>query len=338
MLIYRRLFAKKNKMNENLSNKKKPILFDLFAGYGGFHKGLEQAGFDFEKVYFSEIDKHAIANYRYNYEKAEHIGAVEHILDSGIERADIITFGSPCQDFSIAGKRSGLVGERSSLIEYALAAIAHFRPSVYIWENVKGAFSSNNGEDFWAIIKAFADLDYEFEAQLINTLWFLPQNRERIFLVGRLADRCTGQIFPIGENDGLSEQANSTGKRRTQAEHCSTIKENFGNKADDTFIVTDAGYKDSRDKLRDYTEFCPTIKSNYGTGGNNVPIVNRMRRLTEIECERLQGLPDDWTRYGNYDGVIKEISATQRYKMLGNGATVKAVEEIGKRILQNTEL
>ncbi|MDR2964004.1 MAG: DNA cytosine methyltransferase [Bacteroidales bacterium] len=113
------------------------ILLDLFSGYGGFHKGLCAAGFKFSHVYFSEIDKHAIANYTYNYETAEHIGSVEHILESGIKRPDIITFGSPCQDFSIAGKRHGLAGERSSLIEYALTAIAHSRPTVFIWENVK---------------------------------------------------------------------------------------------------------------------------------------------------------------------------------------------------------
>jgi len=207
-----------------------------------------------------------------------------------------------------------------------------------------------------------------------RTLWFLPQNRERIFLVGRIAGQCTGQVFPIGENDGLFEQANKTGKRRTQAEYCSTIEENFGGKADDTFIVsytrdnkgsverynlkgtantitsatggtgntsqfiiTDARVR-SNEKERNYTKYSPTITSLYGTGGNNVPIVNRIRRLTEIECERLQGLPDDWTKFGNYDGTIKEIPMSQRYKLLGNGVTVKVVEEIGKNILKNTEI
>ena len=182
---------------------KELVLLDLFSGIGGFHKGLADAGFRFRKVYFAEVDKYAIANYKYNYENAEHIGGVEAVLTAGIERPDIITFGSPCQDFSMAGKRRGLDGERSSLIEHALSAIHHFRPSVFIWENVKGTFSSNAGADFWAIIKAFADIGgYGFEWQLVNTDWVLPQNRERIYLVGHLTAEFGNwqRVFPFEES------------------------------------------------------------------------------------------------------------------------------------------
>jgi DNA (cytosine-5)-methyltransferase 1 len=344
------------------------ILLDLFSGYGGFRKGLEQAGFKFSKVYYSEIDKHAIANYKYNYETAEHIGAVKDIFYKGIERPDIITFGSPCTDFSVIGKRSGLFGNQSSLIRYAFAAISHFQPSIFIWENVKGVFSSNDGADFWAIIQAFANIgNYQIEWQLCNTLWFLPQNRERIFLVGRIANRCAGQVFPIGENDELFATKNVANKGRTQTEFCTTIKHGFGGKVDDTFIVTRPhGFNKGTE-----TNICPTIKSsafqdnnfivsytrdekgnikNYhkkdtantvkGSSGNTsqyVSFSNKIRKLTEIECERLQGLPDDWTKYGNYNGTIKEIPMTQRYKLLGNGVTVKVIEEIGKSILKNTK-
>ncbi|MDR0658831.1 MAG: DNA cytosine methyltransferase [Mediterranea sp.] len=369
------------------------ILLDLFSGYGGFHKGLCEAGFIFNNVYYSEIDKHAIANYRYNYEKSEYIGSVESIFTRGIERPDIITFGSPCQDFSIAGKRNGLDGKRSSLISYALEAISNFRPDVFIWENVKGCFSSNNSEDFWTIIKAFANIGgYRIEWQLFNTAWFLPQNRERIYLVGRIADKCTGQIFPFGQDDELYPKKNETKKRRTQAKYCSTIKRGFGNKADDMFIISHYRHRDKRARISD---FCPTLKAEshghtpmvtcrktagcltggghsgglhgnmevvtitelnhkhggkeryyvnivpsitqrYGTGGDNIPYVNNLRRLTEIECERLQGLPDNFTKYGNYNGVIKEIPSSQRYKLLGNGITIKVVERVGNIILKNT--
>jgi len=348
------------------------ILLDLFSGYGGFHKGLCDAGFAFEKVYYSEIDKHAIANYRYNYEEAKYIGAVEHVIESGIKRPDIIAFGSPCQDFSIAGRRNGLAGERSCLVKHALSTISYFRPDVYIWENVKGCFSSSSGADFWAIIQAFANIGgYRFQWQLLNTSWFLPQNRERIFLVGCLANKCCGQIFPIEENVQLYSTKNEANKRWTQAKNCTTIKQTFGNKADDTFIISYTRGKNGevenyhkKDKAntvkghigntsqyiitepngkhggkeRNYTDIAPSITQRYGTGGDNIPYVNNIRRMTEIECERLQGLPDDWTKYGNYDGTIREISSTQRYKMLGNGVTVKVVEEIGKSILKHTQL
>ena len=215
------------------------ILLDLFSGMGGFHLGLEEAGFNFKKVYLSEVDKHAIANYKYNFNEAEHIGSVEHILDSGIDRPNIITFGSPCQDFSLAGKRKGMDGDRSSLIEYAISSISHFRPDIYIWENVKGTFSSNAGEDFWAIIQAFANIgDYELEWQLVNTSWILPQNRERIYLVGHLTEsfRDWKGVFPIEENDEIFNEQKRSNSGQLQTEHSSTIRPGYGSKADNTFI------------------------------------------------------------------------------------------------------
>ena len=112
---------------------------ELFSGIGGFSKGIEQSGFTIKKHYFSEIDKHAIANYKYNFKNAEYIGSVNDVRSGNIERPNIITFGSPCQDFSLAGKQLGLNGERSVLILEAIRIIREFRPNVFIWENVKGA-------------------------------------------------------------------------------------------------------------------------------------------------------------------------------------------------------
>ncbi|WP_212895675.1 DNA cytosine methyltransferase, partial [Capnocytophaga canis] len=156
-------------------------IIELFSGIGGFTKGFEQAGYEFSEHYFSEIDKHAIANYKYNFPNAKHIGSVTDISNGSFRGIDIITFGSPCQDFSLAGKRQGLKGQRSSLITEAIRLIADIRPNIFIWENVKGAFSSNAGRDFTAILQAFANIGgYNIEWQLLNTLWFLPQNRERI--------------------------------------------------------------------------------------------------------------------------------------------------------------
>jgi len=196
----------------------KMILLDLFSGIGGFHKGLEEGGFEFEKVYFSEIDKHAIANYKYNFPNAEYIGSVtnvRHIIRT-VKHCDIITFGSPCQDFSLAGKRMGMEGQRSSLIKYSIFLIKWLRPDIFIWENVKGAYSSNDSADYWAIMQAFANIDgYRCEGQLLNTAWFLPQNRERIYIVGHSTTpkRNFGEVFPIGEelagiNERLSEAPN----------------------------------------------------------------------------------------------------------------------------------
>lgn len=132
-------------------------LLDLFSGIGGFHLGLERAGFEVES-YFSEIDKYAIQVYQNNFKEAKYVGSVTDVHGGQLPKIDAITFGSPCQDFSLAGKRQGMGGERSSLITEAIRLIRECRPRFFIWENVKGTFSSNNGADFWAIIQAFANI------------------------------------------------------------------------------------------------------------------------------------------------------------------------------------
>lgn len=155
------------------------VLLELFSGIGGFSKGLEAAGYAFDKVYFSEIDRHAIANFKYNFPYAEHIGSVTDIGKANITSPDIITFGSPCQNFSAIGDGKGLQGGESHLVRYAVEAVRRFRPDVFIWENVKGIFFARHRPDFWSIVKAFADIGgYRLEWQLFNTAWFLPQNRE----------------------------------------------------------------------------------------------------------------------------------------------------------------
>jgi DNA-cytosine methyltransferase len=175
-------------------------LIDLFSGYGGFSLGFQQAGFDIQNHYYSEIDPHAIACYKHNFPHAKYLGSVTE--QSGwkfqTERPLVITFGSPCQDFSLAGGRAGLGGSKSSLIEHALLLIERLQPDFFIWENVKGVFSSNAGADFWAIIQAFADLGpYRLEWELVNSSWWVPQNRERVYVVGTKGSYPIRDIFPI---------------------------------------------------------------------------------------------------------------------------------------------
>nr|DAR87825.1 MAG TPA: Cytosine specific methyltransferase [Caudoviricetes sp.] len=271
-------------------------IIDLFSGIGGFALGFQRAGYQFTEHYFSEIDKHAIANYKYNFPHAKYIGDITSIHGGDFTDIDIITFGSPCQNFSTAGRREGLKGAKSSLIEYAIALIAHIRPGLFIWENVKGAFSSNARADFWAILQALANIGgYTIEWQLLNTSWLLPQNRERIYLIGHIAGRSISGVFPIGEI------------------------------AKDSSKKTRNIYDYSRTILRGY-------KNSTSTGSFIKTKDNKIRYLTEIECERLQGFPDNWTQYGDYNGAIKPIAKTQRYKLIGNAVTVDIVTMIAKRL------
>ena len=179
-------------------------LLDLFSGIGGFHLGLERAGFKINS-FNSEINKYANQVYKNNFKNSTYVGSVADVRGSDLPRINAITFGSPCQDFSLAGKQKGMGGERSSLILEAIRLVKECRPDFFIWENVKGTFSSNSGEDFAAILQAFTNIGgYRLEWQLLNTKWFLPQNRERVYLVGYTSNKSGGQIFPITrESNGV---------------------------------------------------------------------------------------------------------------------------------------
>jgi len=190
---------------------------DLFSGIGGFHLGLEQAGFKFDWVGLSEIDKYATQIYRKRFPDAEELGSIESIRPETLPRINLITFGFPCQDLSVAGKRKGISAERSGLFFEAMRIIEYTKPDIFIFENVKGLFSSNNGRDFQTVLQTIADIGlYECEWQLCNTRWFLPQNRERVYFVGHLRGRSRPKVFPFRESDEIFTKSRREGKASNQ--------------------------------------------------------------------------------------------------------------------------
>jgi DNA (cytosine-5)-methyltransferase 1 len=334
--------------------KRKITQLDLFSGIGGFHLGFERAGYEV-KSYYSEIDKHAVAVYKQQFKDAEYVGSVTDVRGAELPTIDLITFGSPCQDFSLAGKRKGMQGERSSLVLEAIRLINECRPSVFIWENVKGTFSSNNGADFWAIIQAFANIGgYRLEWQLLNTSWVLPQNRERVYVVG-YSTTPGGDwrgVFPIGESAGKNTKLSGHNLKTN------TLLQRYEAGANGSYIseckqpsqeikVKSATSKEAvvepttcrgglQKNAAHFKEKSPALTSAMGMGGGHTPIVDqpnyRIRRLTPIECERLQGFPDNHTEYGNYDGEVKKMSNTQRYKQCGNAVTVDIVALVAEAV------
>jgi DNA (cytosine-5)-methyltransferase 1 len=272
---------------------------DLFSGIGGFHLGFERAGYEITS-YFSEIDKHAIAVYKHQFPTSTYVGSVTDVRGADLPNINLITFGSPCQDFSLAGKRKGMEGQRSSLVLEAIRLISECRPSVFVWENVKGTFSSNDGADFWAIIQAFADIGgYRLEWQLLNTSWFLPQNRERIYLVGY--STTTGGDW--GGALPIKDKSREIVKIQGSGANTNSVTTRQGADTQGSYILIQ------------------------GEQGSNI------RRLTPIECERLQGFPDQHTAYGNYDGEVKPMNNSQRYKQCGNAVTVDVVAAVAKKCL-----
>ncbi len=291
--------------------KKTINYLDLFSGLGAFAKGLLDAGFKFKNHYFSEIDKYAIANYKYNFKNAHYVGQIEKVKDTEIQKPDIVTFGSPCQDISHAGKRKGIFGKRSKLFFEAVKIIDRFRPKVFVFENVKALLFNNKGKDFEVVLRAIANLGlYECQWQLINTAWLLPQNRERLFLVGSLAGESVQGIFPL------------LGHYEKNQKRTSRIKVigRYGNYNQNT-VFSSKGC-------------APTLLSGNGRPEGYVKAGRKIRQLTPLECERLQGLPDDWTKFGEFETGIKELSSHQRYILLGNAITAEIMRLIGKKIIK----
>lgn len=177
---------------------------DLFAGVGMARMGMEQAGF--KCVYTCEFDKHKRKEYEIIYGNIPEGCDIRDVRAADIPRADIWFFGAPCQDFSLAGLRKGLGGDRSSLVGEVFRLIeekAEDKPEWLVYENVKGMLSANNGYDFLSIIIAMDELGYDTEWQTLNTKDFgLPQNRERVYTIGHLRTSGSKQILPITSTDG----------------------------------------------------------------------------------------------------------------------------------------
>lgn len=175
---------------------------DLFAGIGGFRLGMEAAGH--ECVGFCEIDKFARESYKAIHNTKGEIGlhditAVSDDTVRGIGRVDVICGGFPCQAFSIAGKRQGFEDTRGTLFFEIARFASILRPRLLFLENVKGLLNHDGGNTFETIIAALDELGYDVEWQVLNSKNFgVPQNRERVFIIGHLRGASTRGVFPFG--------------------------------------------------------------------------------------------------------------------------------------------
>jgi len=345
-------------------------IFSTFSGIGGFELGIENAlgKENIEIVGISEIDKYAVNIYEKHYPKHINFGDITRIKAKDLPYFDMLCGGFPCQDLSIAGKRAGLTGKRSGLFYEIIRIAEEKQPYIILLENVKGLLNSSKGWDFANVLLEMDGIGYDIEWQLLNSKDFgVPQNRERVFIIGHLRGKPWKPVFSIGENSGEDDEVQRDKKeKRTWVPCLSTrygqrwtdegyikqrLKIEIPSEQQDNRVYNSEGLSpclDIRHKPKIITHSLYPRSGNPKQGGTGhlskedgssycldcgnmqaIETKSSIRRLTPIECERLQAFPDNWTQYGA-DGKL--ISNTQRYKCLGNSITTSVVEEIVKRM------
>lgn len=330
----------------------------LFDGCHMFGHALRNVGADC--VGTSEIDKHAAAVTSYHYPQTPALGDVQNVKSTN---ADLIVAGFPCQDLSVAGDRRGLAGERSGLF-WEIIRIARDNATPWLLlENVPGLLSSNGGRDMGAVLGALGELGYGWAYRVLDAQYFgVPQRRRRVFIVGCLGDaRSAGKVLFERE----SVRGDSAPSREARAGSAGGAG---GGSSCDVFRSSGLGemvrataagtLRAAGGDIGGGTESLAVAVSLRGRDGGNIAELGgtashalrapqggsdkphaltggTVRRLMPTECERLQGLPDDWTKHGRKsDGTTYEMKDGPRYKMIGNGGAVPVVEWIGRRIMK----
>ena len=177
--------------------------FDFFAGIGGFRLGMEMAGH--ECVGHCEIDKYANMSYNAMHHPKESevfFDDIRTIKPSDMPECEVYCFGFPCQSFSIAGARRGFEDTRGTLFFEVMRLAKERKPEILFGENVAGLLNHDGGATFGTIIHTMAELGYYVEWQLINSKYFVPQHRQRVFIIGHLGNGSGRQVFPIGTDSG----------------------------------------------------------------------------------------------------------------------------------------
>ena len=333
---------------------------DLFAGIGGFRLGMESAGH--KCIGFCEIDKFARASYKaiHNTEGEIELHDITKVTKEeirGIGNVDIICGGFPCQAFSTAGQRRGFEDTRGTLFFEIARFASILKPKYLFLENVKGLLNHDKGNTFKTILEALDGLGYDVEWQVLNSKNFgVPQNRERVFIIGHLRGQRTRNIFPI------LRESTEYGNKQSKIEVVGNTKNPNGSGIGTGSVVYSSNGIVGTLCARDYKEpkqiaianelklfgvlqpnfnqsgvvymkegISPTLRAYQG--GNLEPKILeenangiKVRKLTPRECWRLQGFPD-WS----FDKAQEVNSNSQLYKQAGNSVTVNVISAIAER-------
>tara|TARA_R110002167_G_scaffold120202_2_gene297972 strand:+ start:3531 stop:4574 length:1044 start_codon:yes stop_codon:yes gene_type:complete len=336
----------------------------LFSGIEAASVAWENFGWNCVGV--SEVEKFPCELLNQRYPNVPNLGDITKITTEKLNelgKIDIVVGGSPCQSFSVAGNRGGTDDPRGQLMFDYIRVVNTVKPKWFVWENVPGVLSSNKGRDFGTLLREMADIGYDLCWRVLDAKNFgVPQKRRRVFLVGHLGkNRSPAEV--LFERKGRDRDLEKS--RSSREEDSRETEKGVGNSSD----YYEHHPNDSRTKGPLST--ANTVAARYGTGGGNTPIVvegvkdpigsldcngpdkldgqwastgqqviensttTRVRRLTPLECERLQGFPDGWTNieWKRWNKVV-DTPASHRYKALGNSMAVPVMEWIGRGIME----
>lgn len=307
-----------------------------------------------QPVAFSEIEPFPSAVLAHRFPNVPNVGDMTKYKEWNLnESIDLLVGGTPCQSFSVAGLRKGLEDPRGNLMLTYCGILDHFRPKWFVWENVPGVLSSNGGRDFGSFLGALGELGYGFSYRVLDAQYFgVPQRRRRVFVVGHLGDwRHTTKV--LFERESLQRDSKTSARTQSRA-----TKSAEGRSPDGSHTIgrqpmnggNGTGYTEGGpmytlnatgvhgvavDVYNQSIDGNVTATLTQACGGTNTSgpkLMQNMvvRRLTPVECERLQGFPDNHT---NIPWRKKEESPDgPRYKAMGNSMAVPVMHWIGKRI------
>ena len=339
--------------------------------YGSVCSGVEAASLAWEPLgwetqWFAELEKFPAAVLNHHWPQVENLGDItdDHFIQraGAIGAIDLVVAGTPCQSFSVAGLRGGLGDDRGNLALRFCQIVDQLTPTWVVWENVPGVLSSNGGRDFGAILGALVECGYGFAYRILDAQFFgVAQRRRRVFVVGYLGDWRPPAAVLFERYSLLGHTEESAEKRQEAAGDVGGgVEENGPNVVQRVAAPlgshqTGSGQRYDLDHETYIPEVSGAVSAKWakGTGGpagdeaynlvtvasgtNQVPTVHnnmQVRRLTPIECERLQGMPDNHTRIPWRNKPAEDCPDGPRYKASGNSRAVPVRRWIGQRIDQ----
>ena len=300
--------------------------------YGSICSGIEAASvawkeLDWQPSWFAEVDPFCCEVLAHHYPDIPNLMDItaKEFLDDATP-VDVLIGGTPCQAFSVAGRRRGFDDDRGNLTLRFLDVVGHIRPRWVVWENVPGVLSIDKGRTFGTILAKMAEHGYGWAYRILDAQYFgVPQRRRRIFLVGHSGgewQRCSEVLavaqsmsgHPPTRKASQETVAGGTGKSTKTHSHWAVTYDMRGNGNGKTVppIIGDHANRP--------TDYTPVVVARPGM---------QVRRLTPVECERLQGFPDNYTLI---DRKGKPAADSPRYRAIGNSFAVPVVRWIGQRI------